>query len=208
MGVAGVKQNHGSSKAKLWFCWLLQNFPFPQLVARKHVLWDVRVDKVADNWRYACTKKNVQQLLPLRNSREIDLTLRENLSNRSPLLVKLTQPTLRPRKIWDLRRKSCIQTYPGHGGGRMDSERCGLCNKSAVFGMWMWWRSKWETHLCLCDSKVFVWVFLSPEFQAWNGWLTPEYALIFSKRTFYLTLLRCFFLEHTWFTGLELGIFE
>lgn len=94
------------------------------------------------------------------------------------------------------------------GGSNLDSEGCGLCNKSAVFGMWMWWRSKWETHLCLCDSKVFVWVFLSPEFQAWNGWLTPEYALISSKRTFYLTLLRCFFLEHTWFTGLELGIFE
>lgn len=58
-------------------------------------------------------------------------------------------------------------------------------------------------YVSLCDSKVFVWVFLSPEFQAWNGWLTPEYALIFSKRTFFGThMVHRFGTWHFWIDSL------
>ena len=78
----------------------------------------------------------MQQLLPLRNSREIlSNSARKSLKSVAPFGE--TDPT-DPLSQEDLGSATEVlhsNLSRSLGGSSLDSEGCGLCNKSAVFGM-------------------------------------------------------------------------
>ena len=143
----------------------------------------------------------MQQLLPLRNSREIlSNSARKNLKSVAPFGE--TDPTdeLVPGRFGICDGSPAFKLIQVIGGSNLDSEGCGLCNKSAVFGR------------CFCDEgrngrNIYVYVtlrFLYEFFFPQNS--RREMGDLHQNMILFSANAR--FLEHTWFTGLELGIFE